>query len=66
MADRLSALYRDLLDGTYDCIDRIVLNAYFRMGHKAGGPQLATPSNQQDLDGERREVFCGMDARRPR
>lgn len=37
MADRLSDLYQDLLDGTYDCVDRIVLNAYFRPGHNAGG-----------------------------
>ncbi len=37
MADRLSTLYHDLLDGTYDCVDRIVLNAYFRPGHNAGG-----------------------------
>ena len=37
MTDRLSALYRDLLSGSYDCVDRIVLNAYFRMGHSPGG-----------------------------
>jgi hypothetical protein len=37
MADRLSNLYRDLLDGAYDCVDRIVLNAYFRLGHSPGG-----------------------------
>jgi hypothetical protein len=37
MADRLSNLYHDLLDGTYDCVDRIVLNAYFRPGHNPGG-----------------------------
>lgn len=37
MADRLSELYQDLLDGTYDCVDRIVLNAYFRPGHNPGG-----------------------------
>jgi hypothetical protein len=37
MADRLSDLYHDLLDGTYDCVDRIVLNAYFRPGHNPGG-----------------------------
>jgi hypothetical protein len=37
MADRLSDLYQDLLDGTYDCVDRIVLNAYFRPGHSPGG-----------------------------
>jgi hypothetical protein len=32
MTDGLSTLYQDLLDGSYDCVDRIVLNAYFRMG----------------------------------
>ncbi len=37
MADQLSARYEDLLDGTYDCVDRIVLNGYFRPGHNAGG-----------------------------
>lgn len=37
MADRFSELYRDLLSGSYDCVDRIVLNAYFRPGHRAGG-----------------------------
>jgi hypothetical protein len=37
MTDRLSSLYRDLLSGSYDCVDRIVLNAYFRMGHSPGG-----------------------------
>jgi DNA-binding transcriptional ArsR family regulator len=37
MADRLSTLYHDLLDGTYDCVDRIVLNGYFRPGHDPGG-----------------------------
>jgi hypothetical protein len=37
MTDGLSILYRDLLGGSYDCVDRIVLNAYFRMGHDPGG-----------------------------
>ena len=37
MTDRLSSLYQDLLSGSYDCVDRIVLNAYFRMGHSPGG-----------------------------
>jgi hypothetical protein len=35
--DGLSTLYQDLLSGSYDCVDRIVLNAYFRMGHDPGG-----------------------------
>ena len=37
MPDPLSDRYRDLLEGSYDCVDRIVLNAYFRMGHSGGG-----------------------------
>jgi hypothetical protein len=32
MTDRLSTVYQDLLSGSYGCVDRIVLNAYFRMG----------------------------------
>ncbi len=35
--DGLSTRYHDLLSGSYDCVDRIVLNAYFRMGHAPGG-----------------------------
>ena len=37
MADELSKRYMDILEGSYDCVDRIVLNAYFRMGHSGGG-----------------------------
>src|SRR5215831_9690376 len=37
MSDRLSDQYADLLEGQYDCVDRIVLNAYFPLGHRAGG-----------------------------
>ena len=37
MADGLSELYQDLLLGSYDCVDRIILNGYFRMGHSPGG-----------------------------
>lgn len=37
MLDEYSDYYADLLDNTYDCVDRIVLNAYFRMGQTAGG-----------------------------
>jgi hypothetical protein len=37
MQDQLTATYGDLLQGSYDCPDRIVLNAYFRMGYSPGG-----------------------------
>jgi hypothetical protein len=35
--DGLSIRYHDLLSGSYDCVGRMVLNAYFPMGHTAGG-----------------------------
>jgi hypothetical protein len=35
--DALSRTYHALLVGTYGCPNRIVVNAYFRMGHDAGG-----------------------------
>lgn len=35
--DQFSEYYAEFLDGTYDCADRIVLNAYFRLGQSAGG-----------------------------
>ena len=37
MPDPLSERYRELLEGSYACVDRVVLNAYFRMGHSGGG-----------------------------
>lgn len=35
--DELSSYYAELLEGTYDCVDRLVLNAYFPMGQTGGG-----------------------------
>jgi hypothetical protein len=37
VADDFSGRYGDLLTGSYDCVDRIVLNAYFPLGHNPGG-----------------------------
>jgi len=37
VVDDFSARYGDLLSGSYDCVDRIVLNAYFSLGHSPGG-----------------------------
>jgi hypothetical protein len=37
MIDKLSSRYQDFLDGTYECIDRIVLNAYFQFGQRPAG-----------------------------
>jgi len=35
--DEFTARCADLLTGSYDCVDRIVLNAYFPLGHNPGG-----------------------------
>jgi hypothetical protein len=35
--DDFSDYYAPLLQGTYDCLDRIVLNAYYRLGSSGGG-----------------------------
>lgn len=37
MPDEFSRYYADLLDGSYDCVDRIVLNGYFRLAYSPGG-----------------------------
>lgn len=36
-ADAFSTYYTELLDGRYDCVDRLVLNAYFGLGHTPAG-----------------------------
>ena len=36
-SDAFSEYYAELLQGTYDCVDRIVLNAFFPIGQTAGG-----------------------------
>jgi len=36
-ADAFSTYYTDLLDGRYDCVDRLVLNAYFPLGASPAG-----------------------------
>jgi hypothetical protein len=37
VADDFCERYGDLLTGSYDCVDRIVLNAFFPLGHNPGG-----------------------------
>jgi hypothetical protein len=37
VADDFSARYGDLIDGSYDCVDRVVLNAWYPMGVNPGG-----------------------------
>ena len=69
MADGLSELYQDLLTGTYDCVDRIVLNGYFRPGHKAGGFRvwwLNLTGSTETLDNTHRLRLAGRFSRRIR
>jgi hypothetical protein len=35
--DEFSERYAEVLTGSYDCVDRIVLNAYYPLGHNPGG-----------------------------
>lgn len=37
MDDEFAGHYGDLLTGSYDCVDRIVLNAYYPLGSNPGG-----------------------------
>jgi DNA-binding transcriptional ArsR family regulator len=69
MSDQLSEHYRDLLEGSYDCVDRIVLNAYFPIGMSPGGFRywwrLWTGSDEK-LDNEHLMRMAGRFSRRLR
>lgn len=66
LPDDFSGYVADLLDGRYDCVDRIVLNGYFLMGQTSGG--LLTWWNQLcpggPLDQKRLEQMAGDFSRR--
>jgi hypothetical protein len=69
MADRLSSRYQDLLTGSYDCVDRIILNAYFRMGHDAGGFRIwwrQLTGSDETLDNAHLMRLAGRFSRRVR
>jgi hypothetical protein len=69
MTDGLSELYRDLLGGSYDCVDRIVLNAYFGMAHSPGGFRVwwrALTGSDETLDNAHLMRLAGRFSRRVR
>jgi len=37
VADDFAERYGDLLTGSYDCVDPVVLNGFFPAGHNPGG-----------------------------
>ena len=68
MADDFCERYGDLLTGSYDCVDRIVLNAYFPLGHNPGGFRCwwrrLHGGSDDDLDNTHLMRFAGRFARR--
>ena len=65
--DALSQTYASLLTGTYDCVDRIVLNGFFRMGHDAGGFRVwwrALTGSEETLDNAHLMRMAGRFSRR--
>ena len=67
--DDFSQYYRDLTDGGYDCVDRIVVNAYFRMGQTSGGMLTwwrALYGDAEQLDTAHLMRMAGRFARRVR
>ena len=69
MADGFSERYGDLLYGSYDCVDRIVLNAYHPMGYQPGGFRTwwrQLHGNDEQLDNAHLMRMAGRFARRVR
>jgi hypothetical protein len=67
--DEYSEYYADLLENAYDCVDRIVLNAYFRMGQAAGGFRTwwrQWMGSDDDLDNAHLMRMAGRFSRRVR
>ncbi len=67
MDDQLTETYADLLVGHYDCPDRIVLNAFYRMGHSPGGFRTwwrALHGNDNNLNKEHLMRFASRFTRR--
>ena len=70
MPDEFAARYGDLLTGVYDCVDRIVLNAYFSLAHSPGGFRVwwrrLHGDSDEDLDNTHLMRIAGRFSRRVR
>src|SRR6516165_6837886 len=69
MGDALSTQYADLLTGRYDCVDRIVLNAYNVLCYNAGGFRCwwrRLRGSDDDLDDAHLMRMAGRFSRRVR
>lgn len=69
MTDEFCAYYEEFLEGTYDCVDRIVLNAYFKMGMAPAGFRTwwrLLEGSDQNLDNTHLMRMAGRFSRRVR
>ncbi len=69
IAGAFSARYQDLLAGTYDCVDRLVLNAYYPLAQSPGGFRVWWRSlygNDDTLDDTHLMRWAGHFSRRVR
>ena len=69
MLDEFTNYYHDYLEGTYDCVDRIVLNAYYRKGQIPGGFRLwwrQLKGSDEGLDNAHLMRMAGRFSRRVR
>ncbi|MFQ5647375.1 MAG: hypothetical protein ACE5GM_10625 [bacterium] len=69
ISDEFSEYYREVLDTSYDCTDRIVLNAYFALGQSPGGFRTwwrELMGSDDNLDNTNLMRFAGRFARRIR
>ena len=69
MVDEFSQYYAEFLTGTYDCVDRIVLNGYFRLAHSPGGFRTwwrTLKGSDADLDNAHLMRMAGRVSRRVR
>src|SRR5664279_3306250 len=69
MADEFSVRYGDLLTGSYDCVDRVVLNAYMTLCHSPGGFRVwwrRLYGDDEQLDNAHLMRLAGRFARRVR
>jgi hypothetical protein len=69
MDNVLRESYAELLDGAYECVDRLVLNAYFKLAQSPGGFRhwwRQLQGSDADLDNTHLMRFAGRFARRVR
>ena len=69
MRDHLSTLYQEFLEDGYDCVDRVVLNAYFSLGQSGGGFRMwwrELYGSDENLDNNHLMRMAGRFSRRLR